>query len=257
LAEASLIDAENLFRQPGPLQSAQEEGRFDLIDGQQRVTTIFITLCALRDRLEALGDKNTGTVRKLIADVTADEHGVDHFQARLDPQYDDAGDVFEQLVKGAQPTRRALTRSMRNVAAAYDTALAFFTNEFESDIVGLRAFYGYLINKVKLIRITTHSIARALKIFETINDRGVGLDAMDLLKNLLFMKTPPGDFDILKTKWKALTDKLHEAGEKPLRFLRYYIFATFPVAKLQEDQLYEWLVENESKVSYGVTPRSS
>ena len=144
---------------------------------------------------------------------------------------------------------------MRNVAAAYYTALDFFSAEFESDNAALRAFYGYLINKVKLIRITTDSIARALKIFETINDRGVGLDAMDLLKNLLFIKTPPGDFDKLKNKWKALTDKLYNAGEKPLRFLRYYIFATFPnVGKLQEDQLYEWLVNNESKVGYDVTP---
>jgi uncharacterized protein with ParB-like and HNH nuclease domain len=136
---------------------------------------------------------------------------------------------------------------MRNVAAAYYAALAFFTAEFETDTAALRAFYGCLINKVKLIRITTDSIARALKIFETINDRGVGLDAMDLLKNLLFMKASPENFDRLKNKWKALTDKLYNAGEKPLRFLRYYIFATFPVAKLQEDQLYEWLVANEKK----------
>jgi hypothetical protein len=231
-----------------------KEGRFDLIDGQQRVTTIFITLCALRDRLEALDDKNTSTVRSLIVADTVDEHGVDRFQARLDPQYEDAGDVFQQLVRGVQPNRRANTRSMRNVAAAYYAALAFFTAEFETDTAALRAFYGYLINKVKLIRITTDSIARALKIFETINDRGVGLDAMDLLKNLLFMKASPENFDRLKNKWKALTDKLYNAGEKPLRFLRYYIFATFPVAKLQEDQLYEWLVANEKKVGYATNP---
>ena len=83
-----------------------KDRRFDLIDGQQRVTTIFITLCALRDRHQALGDTNIGHVRRLIADDTVDEHGVERFQARLEPQYDDAGDVFEQLVRGAPPSRR-------------------------------------------------------------------------------------------------------------------------------------------------------
>jgi uncharacterized protein with ParB-like and HNH nuclease domain len=34
---------------------------------------------------------------------------------------------------------------------------------------------------VKLIRIQTEDVAKALKIFETINDRGVGLNSMDLL----------------------------------------------------------------------------
>ena len=41
---------------------------------------------------------------------------------------------------------------------------------------------------LELIQIKTRSVAHALKIFETINDRGKGLDAMDLLKNLMFMQ---------------------------------------------------------------------
>src|ERR1700704_1859226 len=63
--------------------------RFDLIDGQQRMTTLFVTICALRDRLETLGDTSTAIVRRLIAEDTVNEHGVVRFQARLDPQYDD------------------------------------------------------------------------------------------------------------------------------------------------------------------------
>lgn len=56
--------------------------------------------------------------------------------------------------------------------------------------------------------------------FETINDRGVGLNAMDLLKNLLFMKTSSEDYPRLKDRWKKLIDVLDDCGEKPLRFLR-------------------------------------
>jgi hypothetical protein len=229
-------------------------GKFDLIDGQQRMTTLFVILCAIRDRLEFLGDKNTSVIRRLIAEESTDDWGNDVFQPRLEPQYEDAGDVFVKLIDGKKPSKSANTRSMRNVANAYYSALAFLTNEFGENPAELRTFYGYLINKVKLIRINTDSIARALKIFETMNDRGVGLDAMDLLKNLLFMRAPTEQFDALKNEWKILTDKLYQAGEKPLRFLRYFIFASFGVTKLREDELYSWLSDHEQEVGFGRQP---
>lgn len=39
-----------------------KDGVFDLIDGQQRMTTLFLTMCAIRDRFEALGDKVPGAL---------------------------------------------------------------------------------------------------------------------------------------------------------------------------------------------------
>ena len=229
------------------------DGAFDLIDGQQRTTTLFVILCAIRDHLTAIGDAGTESIKKLIADTITDLSGNDSFRARLDPQYEDAGDVFEKLVAGTAPAA-AGTRSMKNVATAYKTARGFLSEEFGTDPQAAKAFYGYLVHRVKLIRIRTDSIARALKIFETINDRGIGLDAMDLLKNLLFMQTDPAKFDRLKDRWKALTDALYNAGEKPLRFLRYYVFATYGVTKLREDELYNWFVKNEKLVGFSRDP---
>ena len=229
------------------------DGAFDLIDGQQRSTTLFVTLCSIRDRLTALGETSITSVSKLIADTKADAEGNDVFSPRLDPQYSDAGDVFEKLQNGDVPEIVG-TRSMRNVAIAYATARRFLEEEFGTDPQSVRKFYGYLVNKVKLIRIRTDGLARALKIFETINDRGVGLDAMDLLKNLLFIKAAPKDFEKLKDQWKTLTDSLFKAGEKPLRFLRYYVFSTYGVSKLREDELYKWLSDNSVRVGYGKDP---
>ena len=102
---------------------------------------------------------------------------------------------------------------------------------------------------MKLIRIKTPSLTNALKVFETINDRGVGLNAMDLLKNLLFMKTPSSDYPQLKERWKTLIDTLDSCGEKPLRFLRYYIMSHFELDSkkpLREDDIYDWLVRNST-----------
>lgn len=229
------------------------DNAFDLIDGQQRTTTLFVTLCAIRDRLIVMGETATASISKLIADTAPDNEGNDIFRARLDPQYEDAGDVFTKLQNGEAPTVIG-TRSMRNVAVAYATVTRFLEEEFGSDPQAVRKFYGYLVGKVKLIRIRTDSLAQALKIFETINDRGVGLDAMDLLKNLLFIKAKPAEFDKLKDRWKSLTDGLYSAGEKPLRFLRYYIFATYGETKLSEDKLYGWLSANDYRVGYSKDP---
>jgi hypothetical protein len=128
--------------------------------------------------------------------------------------------------------------------------MAFLRQQFGEDEKGLRVFYAYFINKVKLIRIQTEDDAKALKIFETINDRGVGLDSMDLLKNLLFMKSNQQGFDALKKVWKELQDTIFEAGEKPLRFLRYFIFSRYSVEALREDEIYGWFSRNEKLCGY-------
>jgi hypothetical protein len=97
-------------------------------------------------------------------------------------------------------------------------------------------------------------VAHALKVFETINDRGVGLDSMDLLKNLMFMKATKQDFEELKDKWKDVVDTLHQANEKPLRFLRYFIFANYEVDRLREDEIYSWFLKNEDLCGYAADP---
>jgi len=229
-------------------------GRLDLIDGQQRMTTLFVILCAYRDRLRALGQPSSAAVDSLLATQKVDLKGEESFEVRLDLQYEDAGNLIGNLVEGRFPEPEKLTRSMTNIVSAYDTATDFYQREFAEDITAHRAFFGYLINRVKLIRVKTDSLARALKIFETINDRGVGLDAMDLLKNLLFMKAKAAEFEKLKLGWKSLVDALHAAGEKPLRFLRYVILSNYGEQKLREDELYGWLVKNELKVGYATRP---
>lgn len=220
-----------------------DEGVFDLIDGQQRMTTSFLTLCAIRDALDELEADIPDTLTSQIAAASTDWKGDTVARMRLDLQYDDAQGILARYGEGAgfgAPTEG--TRSIANLANAYKAVREFLTAELSDDPKKIRLFYGYFTNKVKLIRIETPNVSRALKIFETINDRGVGLDAMDLLKNLLFMHANASEFDTLKGVWKDLTQTLYDAGEKPLRFLRYFIMANYSSdEKLREDEIYGWL----------------
>ena len=77
---------------------------------------------------------------------------------------------------------------------------------------------------------------------------------MDLLKNLLFMKANRDDFEKLKVHWKELQDTIFDMGERPLRFLRYYILSQFDVDVLREDEIYGWFVKNEKECGYGADP---
>lgn len=228
------------------------EGVLELIDGQQRMTTLYVTLCAIRDHMEKLGRQPPGALGPQIEATSTDASGQDHFRYRLSLQYEDSGDMLQRLAKGNGDEHLSgqLTRSMANILNAYQVTRRFLQREFGESADATRAFYGYLTNRVKLIRIQTQDVAKALKVFETINDRGVGLDSMDLLKNLLFMKASREQFEKLKVTWKELQDTIFAMGEKPLRFLRYFIVSTYDVDLLREDEIYGWLTKNEAMCGY-------
>jgi hypothetical protein len=233
-------------------------GVLELIDGQQRSTTAFLTLCAIRDYLKKLGVSLPDDLPGQIAASSTDWKGQTVHRLRLDLQYEDAGNILQDYSEGkGADARLGETRSITNMANAYKTIFEFLQANCKDDPNSVRAFYGYFTNKVKLIRITTPSVAKALKIFETINDRGVGLDAMDLLKNLLFMSAKPNEFSKLKNTWKEITDQIYSAREKPLRFLRYFLFATYRCdPRLREDGIYDWFLKNDTQTQIKASPLS-
>jgi hypothetical protein len=227
-----------------------------LIDGQQRTTTAFLTLCAIRDAFTELGAAAPDELKGQIADSTTNWQGETTHRLRLTLQYEDAGDILDRYARGEAATApKDGSRSIRNIGAAYTTIREFLATIFGQDSAELRRFYGYLTNKVKVIRIETPTVAAALKIFETINHRGVGLDAMDLLKNLLFMHAKGEQFTKLKRLWKQLTDEIYRVREKPLRFLRYYLMATYDAdGRLREDGIYDWFRKNAASTGHTVQP---
>lgn len=235
------------------------DGTFQVIDGQQRLTTCYLVLCAVRDALARAGADPLKTLQDQIAATSMDPTtGDDVFRYRLALQYEDSRGVLEQIAgNGAAAATTAQTVSVRHIHAAHETIGGFLAANFGDDPSGLKPFLATFTQRVKLIRIVTPNLSHALKVFETINDRGVGLNAMDLLKNLLFMRTASADYPRLKERWKQLVDGLDRCGEKPLRFLRYYVLShheTEPSKPPREDEIYAWFVRHADEAGIATDP---
>ena len=247
----------------GSIVAYRDGDVFQLIDGQQRITTLFISLCAFRDRRNDLHDSvPLKTLERMIQDEEDDKNGIPRIRLRLKPLYEDAGEILQLIAEGKPaPPAKNLPNSARNMLDAYSAAYEFLEEQFGDDIDKLRTFQANLTQRVRLVRIQTGSVSDALRIFETINDRGVGLNALDLLKNLLFRQAQQDKFDRLTGIWKEMVHTIEKTkkGEKPLRFLRYFVLSRYPDARkngkpLTEDDLYEWLSENQDTIGISNDP---
>ena len=235
-----------------------QKNHYEVIDGQQRLTTFFLLLCALKHLFQ--GEPQRQTVSGLISTSYTDSDGETRTALKLEPRYENAGEVITKLVEldadpqavrvGIQSSGIASFGSLENLISAYSTLYRYLKDNYDSP-AKLKKYWGYLANNVVFIQIST-DVSSALKIFETINERGVGLNPMDLLKNLLFTQVKQAQFTQLKDEWKKITKPLEKEKEKPLRFLRYFLMANYVIkndrgdAVVREDEIYDWFVDKEN-----------
>ena len=234
--------------------STDDKKTFQLIDGQQRLTTIYLIFCAIRDHIQRLGDKSKA-IEDLIMGSTHDVNtGDDIDKYRLSLQYDSYGaNVMKCILLGKNIDRSLLqsSQSAKNIDAAWKVIQDFVSENLEDNLKYLKYVFATISNRAKLIRIESPNLSNALKVFETINERGVGLTPVDLLKNYLFIHTAK-DTDrekhwlTLKNKWEELLKKLYQNNQQPLQFLRYYIISNYQIDlsnNFPEEEIYNWFLE--------------
>lgn len=236
----------------------EQKNHYEVIDGQQRLTTFFLLLCALKHLFQ--GEPQRQMIAGLISTSYVDSDGEVRTTLKLEPRYESAGEVMAKLVEldaepqtvraGVQSAGITSFGSLENLVNAYSTLYRYLKDNYD-DTAKLKKYWGYLANNVVFIQIST-DVSSALKIFETINERGVGLNPMDLLKNLLFTQVKQTQFTQLKDEWKKITKPLEKEKEKPLRFLRYFLMANYVIknergdAVVREDEIYDWFIAKDN-----------
>ncbi|HHT9160170.1 MAG TPA: DUF262 domain-containing protein [Candidatus Brocadiaceae bacterium] len=239
--------------------------KLEVIDGQQRLITLSLVLNNIKRQYKK-NKTDCSSIEKLLYSATITETGETVHSNIIEIQYegkevlydlyktDDDETINPKMIEGLPG---------KTIFDAHRHISSFFENNFspEDSFARIKKFLGYLLNKVKVIQIETPEIGNALKIFETINERGISLDQVDLLKNLLFIQIERKQFAKLAKEWDKFKKSVvgQKVSEKPLRFLRYFIMANYDVAKdqkgeresvVREDDIYEWFVKNEAKCNY-------
>lgn len=257
--EQFLADIDNEFELGAQDQSSyfigsiiivKNAGKHDVIDGQQRLTTTVLTMCAMRDLLkgQSMDAKQNQYYQSIDSWLSAFDIETNEVQVRLELQYEESKDFLLHLIQGT-PYVLDDTASIQRMREAYERIKLHLLELRNINLNALVEYARYFLTKIDLVVIESENLSGALKIFETINQRGAGLNAMDLVKNLLFSQANGADFSRIKEKWKDLIGHLRRAheGDSPLRFLRYFLMARYYQGILREDELYKWIISAQGR----------
>lgn len=239
----------------GSIIVVKKDSKYDVIDGQQRLTTIVISLCAMRNILEDLQKRDQLTdMSSSILDIVKKwlfkfDLKTKSTLSRLELQYDESNGYLDTVIQ-KKVYEGEVTNSIEKMQKAYDRIFKHLQNYLNQETELFEEYVQYFLTNVNVVVIESDNLGSALKIFETINQRGAGLNAMDLVKNLMFSKANTDDFESIKIKWKQITTDLQACGEgdNPLRFLRYFMIARYHNGIIREDDLYSWIISREGKL---------
>ena len=242
---------------------SNNSNKYELIDGQQRITTFFLIICAIIHVFKENKCDASAFEQKLHSTKYIGK-GKSKSTYALELQYTDSTDILEKIYNNddSLSSKEMEDGSCKKLCFAYEYIKKELDRKYQifDDFAG---FADYIWQKVQIIQIETKDISEALKIFETINQRGKGLDSLDLLKNMIFMQVNRNQFKTLNDEWKNMMEKLRTVESKPLRFLRYYITSNFDITDpqtgvikgiLPEDDIYSWLSNNDYQCNYKDDP---
>jgi uncharacterized protein DUF262/uncharacterized protein DUF1524 len=199
-----------------------------LLDGQQRLATATILLSVLRDARRAYkADSSTRLQNKYISDFDDQSNTTTHVLTlnHYDRDFFRSEIQDEPASPPARPTPSLRSHSLVRKARQYfEARVGEHSEEFGG---GETAFQWNLrIGKVlcdhmSVVSVTSTDEDNAAAVFETLNDRGIGLSTPDLLRNLLLRRAADADArDRIVAAWQTVLGIDEEASVD--EFLRHY-----------------------------------
>ena len=212
-----------------------KEGSHFVIDGQQRLATVSIIICAIRNYFRGIGDKerSDGLHQKYLAqkelrDLTETAH--------LKLIAADNGFYEKAILSPLGPAAKATSRKKINPPShtRLEDALKFATEHIgaiakqtHEPTKLLLDWIDYIHNKAKIIVVEVNDEGAAYTIFEVLNDRGLDLSVSDLLKNFVF-RVAGDKVSEAQEHWTTMVGVLEASGakEKELKSFIRHVWAS-------------------------------
>lgn len=229
---------------------SQEKKRYDIIDGQQRITTLTILILSIVDILneQIKKDIDTDNNRKRVDLLINDFIGKKSLKSL---NYENKIELNESnnpffstfITNFRKPINiKSETQSNKLLIRCFEYFKELVKSEIfiNNDVNKLISFVEYISDNLLFIQITATDDLSAYLIFETLNDRGLALSVTDLLKNYLFSIVDEGDKRHVKNIWDVTINHVSYAGFP--KFLRHYWMMQNGI--IQEKELFKTIKKN-------------
>lgn len=199
---------------------------YELLDGQQRITTVFLILACMRDMLTDYPQYQNSLAgfvyqaedailqqperMRIIFNIRSDVR--DFVNEHIKPLH---GTCDSALLKEKMQAKD-VNISIRNMANAMLVAHEFL-EENKSDIIG---YLSYFLNKVLMIYVATEELQDAFQLFTVLNNRGVKLSSSDILKAENLKELSAADRTSWATRWEEMETYFGEDFDKFLSHIR-------------------------------------
>lgn len=199
---------------------------YELLDGQQRITTVFLILACMRDMLTDYPQYQNSLAgfvyqaedailqqperMRIIFNIRSDVR--DFVNEHIKPLH---GTCDDALLKEKMQAKD-VNISIRNMANAMLVAHEFL-EENKSDIIG---YLSYFLNKVLMIYVATEELQDAFQLFTVLNNRGVKLSSSDILKAENLKELSAADRTSWATRWEEMETYFGEDFDKFLSHIR-------------------------------------
>ena len=244
---------------------ALKEGMLEIIDGQQRLTTISLLYAAIYKRYSEMNnDDDEFKAEKVnLKNRLMIKHKKNEIKLILSSQnnnFEDYKAILNEIGIYNDPTfKKPANLGNRRLYKIYNYILKRISSISDDEI---KRFLDK-INSAVIVKIEVNNYSDAYTLFESLNNRGLPLSAMDLIKNKILSEIDKRhksgeigiDIDEAFELWKRITENIEDYGVQE-RFIRQYYNAfryddkirvkDFPRAtKSVLIKIYEQLIERD------------
>jgi uncharacterized protein with ParB-like and HNH nuclease domain len=200
--------------------------KYMLIDGQQRITTVFIILALLRDLANHNEEKEFAEEINNTLLVNPYKKGSDYY--KLMPTQIDR-DEFQRLIQNQ------LDGTDSQIKKAY----GYFDSKLKRNPIEKNLLKKLITNYLSIVSIVLDNEDNPYLVFESLNAKGRPLTQADLIKNYFFMRIHlDQQNEVYSRYWQPMEARL---GDKLTDYIRHYLMMDGSIVK--QNDVYHSLKE--------------